>query len=82
MGTRRRICRFIAEFTKFHLITQSQVYNCLKKCVSDFTGPNIDMFCMIIEHCGRFIYLQPESHARIAHLVSSHALIIISVTCI
>lgn len=51
-------------------MTQSQAYYCLKSCVKDFTGPNIDMFCMIVEYCGRYLYLQPESHARLAHLVS------------
>ena len=35
----------------------------------DFTGQNIDMTCFLLEQCGRFLYLQPQSHARMNHLV-------------
>ena len=69
-GTRRRICTFISEFTKFKLLPQSIAFNCLKKCVKDFTGPNIDMVSYQLELSGRFLYLQPQSHARMQYLVN------------
>lgn len=69
LGTRRRICTFLGEFAKFRVLPQSILFNCLKKCVKDFTGANIDMLSYLLESCGRFIYLQPESHARMKHLV-------------
>lgn len=71
LGTRRRICSFLSEFAKFKLLPQSITFNCLKKCVKDFTGPNIEMTCFLLEQCGRFLYLQPESHARVKNLVRS-----------
>jgi hypothetical protein len=70
LRTRRRICTFLSEFTKFRLLPQSIAFNCLKKCVKDFTGTNIDMTCYLLESSGRFLYLQPESHARMKHLVT------------
>ena len=69
LRTRRRICTFLSEFTKFRLLPQSIAFACLKKCVKDFTGTNIDMTSYLLESCGRFLYLQPESHARMKHLV-------------
>lgn len=70
LKTRRRVCSFLSEFTKFKLLPQSIAYNCLKKCLKDFTGTSIDMTCFLLEQSGRFLYLQPESHARMKHLVS------------
>jgi len=69
LRTRRRICSFIGELTKFRLMPQSASFNCLKMCLRDFTGPNIDMTSFLLEQSGRFLYLQPESHARMKNLV-------------
>ena len=70
LKTRRRVCSFVSEFTKFKLLPQSIAYNCYKKCLKDFTGTSIDLTCFLLEQSGRFLYLQPESHARMKHLVS------------
>jgi hypothetical protein len=69
LRSRRRICSFISELTKFKLLPQSSSFCCLKMCLRDFTGPNIDMTSFLLEQSGRFLYLQPESHARMQHLV-------------
>lgn len=80
--SRRRICTFLSEFTKFKLLPQTLAFNCLKKCIKDFTGTNIDMMSYLLESSGRFLYLQPESHARMKHLVIKTTIIMIILTIV
>lgn len=68
-ATRARICRFIGELTKFKVMDQGLVFSCLKKVVENFNHYNVDMACMLIENCGRFLSVQPESCVRMQNLV-------------
>lgn len=68
-GTRSRICRYIAELTKFRVLPQGMAFTCLKKAIDDFSLYNIDMASLLLESCGRFLYHQPESHRRIEILM-------------
>ncbi len=67
--TRSRVCRILSELTKFRVLSQGQCFSCLKRViVDDFTLYNIDMACILLENCGRFMANQPESKARIENL--------------
>lgn len=66
--TRARICRALGELTKFRIVSQGKIFSCLRKAVEDFVLFNVDMVCMILENCGRFLAYQPESGARIQNL--------------
>lgn len=67
-ATRSRICRFIGELTKFRVMTQGKVFECIRRSTENFTGYSVDMLCAILESCGRFLIAQPESHARMNNI--------------
>lgn len=49
--------RFLAELTKFRVLTVSQALRCLKRLLADFSHHAIDMSCHLVECCGRFLFL-------------------------
>ncbi|OQR76894.1 regulator of nonsense transcripts 2-like [Tropilaelaps mercedesae] len=61
--------RFLAELTKFRVLPMSTTLRCLKKLLADFSHHAIDMSCHLVESCGRFLFLQPESHGPMRALV-------------
>lgn len=63
-ATRARICRFIGELTKFRVMSQGKAYACLKHAIDNFALYNVDMACLLLETCGRFLLFQPESRER------------------
>ena len=50
-----RNIRFIGELTKFSLFSTSQALDCLKACLDNFIGTNIDMVSNFLEVCGPFL---------------------------
>lgn len=68
-ATRSRVCRYIGELVKFRVMTQGQVFACLKKAVDNFHHYNVDMACILLETCGRFLFNQPESRKRMEILI-------------
>jgi regulator of nonsense transcripts 2 len=51
-------------------MTQGQVFACLKKAVDNFHHYNVDMACILLETCGRFLFNQPESRKRMEILIN------------
>jgi regulator of nonsense transcripts 2 len=47
--------RFISELTKFGVTPMHSVFHIFKVLLEDFSGPNIDNFCTLLEGCGRFL---------------------------
>lgn len=47
--------RYIGELVKFGLIPEQQALDCLKKCLDDFVGFNIDLVSNFLETCGLFL---------------------------
>lgn len=52
--------RFISELTKFRVTPVHVILHIFKVLLDDFSGPNIDNFCTLLEGCGRFL-LRSES---------------------
>ena len=55
LNNKIRNIRFIAELAKFRLIDLSIALDCLKTCLSDFIGHNIELISNFIEACGPFM---------------------------
>ncbi|GAA6063250.1 hypothetical protein JCM10212_003613 [Sporobolomyces blumeae] len=58
--TRSKNMRFIAELTKFRVTPIHVILHIFKVLLDDFSGPNVDNFCTLLEGCGRFL-LRSES---------------------
>jgi len=59
---RMRNARFLGELTKFRVAPPIVVLRCLRRCLDDFCGYNVDIACCLLESCGR--YLQRTKHTR------------------
>lgn len=56
--------RFIAELTKFGLCAKPETMRCMTMLLHDFSHHNIEMACMLMEHCGRFLLRSKDSNLR------------------
>ena len=53
---RLKTARYVGELTKFRVAPPIVAFRCLRRCLDDFSGFNIDVACCILESCGRFLY--------------------------
>ena len=37
--------------------------------LDDFAGPNVDTAAALVENAGRYLYLLPEAHTRMANML-------------
>jgi regulator of nonsense transcripts 2 len=58
--TRSKNLRFLSELTKFRVTPTHVILHVFKVLLDDFSGPNIDNLCTLMEGCGRFL-LRSES---------------------
>ncbi|KKA31125.1 hypothetical protein TD95_000607 [Thielaviopsis punctulata] len=58
--------RYLAELTKFGIVPEHVVFHCLKVSLDDFSRMNIDIMCNLLENCGRYLFLNPETSPRMA----------------
>ncbi|KAL5614330.1 uncharacterized protein BROUX77_000167 [Berkeleyomyces rouxiae] len=56
--------RYLAELTKFGIVPEHVVFHCLKVSLDDFSRMNIDIMCNLLENCGRYLFLNPETSPR------------------
>lgn len=61
--------RFIGELVKFNVFSKLDCLNCLKTLLADFKHHNIEMFCNLLDVCGRFLYRSAESHMKLKLLL-------------
>lgn len=47
--------RFLSELTKFKITPTHSILHVFKVLLDDFTGPNVDNLCTVLEGCGRFL---------------------------
>ncbi|CAF0714012.1 unnamed protein product [Brachionus calyciflorus] len=59
-----KVSRFIGELVKFNMFSKFEALNCLKTLLADFKHHNIEMFCNLLEVCGRYLYRNPETHLK------------------
>lgn len=56
LEARMRTARYIGELTKFRVAPPIIFLRCLRRCLDDFTGCNVDVACCLLETCGRYLY--------------------------
>uniref|UniRef100_A0A8D8ZIF7 Regulator of nonsense transcripts 2 n=1 Tax=Cacopsylla melanoneura TaxID=428564 RepID=A0A8D8ZIF7_9HEMI len=57
--------RYIGELVKFKLYSKIEVLYCLKVLLNDFAHHHVEMCCHLLETCGRYLYRNKDTHARI-----------------
>lgn len=64
--------RFLGELTKFRVAPPIVSLRCLKRCLDDFSGFNIDVCCCLLESCGKYLYrLNKHTNQRITNLMDT-----------
>ena len=63
--------RYLAELTKFGIVPEHVVFHCLKVSLDDFSRMNIEIMCNLLEYCGRYLYLNPETSPRMASFLET-----------
>lgn len=63
LGSRRLFnIRFLAELTKFGLLTKFQIFHKLKTMIQRLDTTNIENMFVLFESCGRFLLRKPQFH--------------------
>lgn len=68
---RLKTARYIGELTKFRVAPPIIFLRCLRRCLDDFTGGNVDVACCLLESCGRFLYRLKHTSKRVADLMET-----------
>ena len=63
--------RYLAELTKFGIVPEHVVFHCLKVSLDDFSRMNIEIMCNLLEYCGRYLYLNPETSPRMVSFLET-----------
>jgi regulator of nonsense transcripts 2 len=64
----------MAELTKFSVATVVDSLHYIKFLLDDFSPPSVELLCVFLESCGRFLFLSPNSSARMTVFVRFLAL--------
>ncbi|PWY98311.1 ARM repeat-containing protein [Testicularia cyperi] len=67
--SRAKNARFLAELAKFKVAPIHVTFHCLKVCLEDFAGPNIDILATLLETCGRFLLRTEETSAKMRSML-------------
>lgn len=70
---RLRNARYIGELTKFRVAPPIVVLRCLRRCLDDFSGYNVDVACCLLESCGRYLHRTKHTSAKLANLMDTMA---------
>ena len=71
LESRLRTVRYLSELTKFRVSPPIVILRCLRRCLEDFTGHNIDVACCILESCGRYLFRTKHTHSRLEGLMET-----------
>ena len=69
--SRLKTARYIGELTKFRIAPPMIAFRCIRRCLDDFTGGNIDVACCILESCGRYLYRLPHTNPKLTALMDA-----------
>ncbi|TPX42303.1 hypothetical protein SeMB42_g00930 [Synchytrium endobioticum] len=58
--------RYMAELVKFKIAPPYMAFHYIKILLDTFIGENIEMCCIFLESCGRFLFRTPETSPRMA----------------
>jgi regulator of nonsense transcripts 2 len=71
LESRLKTARYIGELTKFRVAPPIVALRCLRRCLDDFSGGNIDVACCLLEYCGRYLFRTPHTSARLTSLMET-----------
>ena len=71
--SRLRTARYIGELTKFRLAPPMVAFRCIRRCLDDLSGGNVDVACCVLESCGRFLYRLKHTNQRVTALMEALA---------
>ena len=60
---------FISETVKFGMFPMDTIFEILKGLKDDFSGHSIDILCHILDHSGRYLYLNESSHIKFSGFI-------------
>ena len=69
--SRLRTARYIGELAKFRVAPPIVAFRCLRRCLDDFTGGNVDVACCLLESCGRYLYRLPHTNPKLTALMDT-----------
>ena len=69
--SRLRTARYIGELTKFRVAPPMVAFRCLRRCLDDFTGGNVDVACCVLESCGRYLYRMKHTNKKLTNLMDT-----------
>lgn len=69
--SRMKTGRYIGELTKFRVAPPIIALRCIRRCIDDFTGANVDVACCLLESCGRYLYRTKHTNERVIALMDA-----------
>lgn len=69
LESKLRNIRFIGELIKFKVAPPIVGFRCLKRCLDDFFGHNIDIGTTLLETCGLYLYRTKYTHERTSNFL-------------
>lgn len=69
--SRMRTARYIGELTIFRMAPPIVSLRCLRRCLDDFTGGNVDVACCLLESCGRYLYRLPHTNKKLNSILET-----------
>ena len=63
--------RYLAELTKFAVVPDHVIFHCFKVAIDDMSRMNIEIIANLLENCGRYLYRNPETSARMTSFLET-----------
>lgn len=63
--------RYLGELIKFNIAPPILAFRIFKAFFADFSNTNVELISMLLETCGRFLYLLPHTHERMEEILST-----------
>lgn len=71
LETRMKTLRYLAELVKFGVAPPITAFRMCRALLADFTNHNIELICLLLETCGRYLYLLPFTHDRVEEILET-----------
>jgi len=71
IDSRLRNARFLGELTKFRVAPPIVALRCIRRCLEDFSGYNIDVACCTLESCGRYLHRTKHTQQKLTTLMDT-----------
>lgn len=68
---KQKLIKYLSELTCFEICPKVEIISIAKLFLNDFYGHNIDMLCTLFESCGRFLFINHETHSLTKSLIDT-----------